>query len=181
MTDVLADLPQFVSDSEPWFRAALRRLVEQPTISPGVSDPAAIVAGVEVAREVMEASGATVEIVPSKGTPAVIGRFAHREPKAKLVIYNHYDVQPATAADWDQDDPFVFEVHDDPEREFLYLGRGTTDDKGPALCALRAAEWIARHELPIEVVLLWETEEEIGSPNFRRSSRPSASSCAATR
>src|SRR5690606_14235325 len=79
---------------------------------------------------------------------------------------NHYDVQPANAANWEQDDPFRFEVREHPEREFYYLGRGTTDDKGPALCALRAAEWVARHELPIEVVLLWETEEEIGSPNF---------------
>jgi acetylornithine deacetylase/succinyl-diaminopimelate desuccinylase-like protein len=166
MTDVLADLPRFVSDSEPWFRATLRSLVEQPTISPGAPDPAAIVAGVEVAREVMAAAGAEVEVVPCKGTPALIGRFGHPQAKARIVIYNHYDVQPANPANWKQADPFRFEVQDDPEREFLYLGRGTTDDKGPALCALRAAEWVARHELPIEVVLLWETEEEIGSPNF---------------
>ena len=167
MTDVLADLPRFVSDSEPWFRSSLRRLVEQQTVSPGMSDPTAMLAGVEVAREVMEASGARVEVVPSKGTPAVIGRFGHPAPKARIVIYNHYDVQPADKAKWEQDDPFRFEVREHAEREFLYLGRGTTDDKGPALCALRAAEWVARHELPIEVVLLWETEEEIGSPNFQ--------------
>jgi acetylornithine deacetylase/succinyl-diaminopimelate desuccinylase-like protein len=166
MTDVIADLSRFVSDSEPWFRNTLRRLVEQPTISPGMSDPTAILAGVEVAREVMEASGATVEVVPSGGTPAVLGRFAHPNPKARIVIYNHYDVQPADAAKWEQDDPFRFEVREHAEREFLYLGRGTTDDKGPALCALRAAEWVARHELPIDVVLLWETEEEVGSRNF---------------
>jgi acetylornithine deacetylase/succinyl-diaminopimelate desuccinylase-like protein len=166
MTDVLADLPRFVSDSEPWFRNALRRLVEQPTISPGTSDPSAILAGVEVASEVMTASGATVDVVPSAGTPAVLGRFAHPNPKARIVIYNHFDVQPAEASKWEQDDPFRFEVHEHAEREFLYLGRGTTDDKGPALCALRAAEWVARHELPIEVLLLWETEEEIGSPHF---------------
>jgi acetylornithine deacetylase/succinyl-diaminopimelate desuccinylase-like protein len=48
----------------------------------------------------------------------------------------------------------------------MYFGRGTTDDKGPALCALRAAEWVHQHKLPIEIVLLWETEEEIGSPHF---------------
>ncbi|PRQ03268.1 hypothetical protein ENSA5_17530 [Enhygromyxa salina] len=166
MSDALTNLPTFVADSEPWFRDTLRTLVEQPTISPGVTDPSAILAGVEVARAVMGEAGAEVEIVPSGGTPAVIGRFGHPAPKARIVIYNHFDVQPATAANWDQEDPFRFEVRPDPEREFLYLGRGTTDDKGPALCALRAAEWITRHELPIEVVLLWETEEEIGSPNF---------------
>lgn len=167
MTDLLADLPRFVADSEPWFRANLRTLVEQPTISPGMEDPAAILAGVEVAQRVLAETGARVEVVASGGTPALIAHFAHPQPKARVVIYNHFDVQPADASAWTQADPFRFEVQPDGEREFLYLGRGTTDDKGPALCALRAAEWIARHELPVDLVCLWETEEEIGSPNFR--------------
>jgi acetylornithine deacetylase/succinyl-diaminopimelate desuccinylase-like protein len=166
MSDVLADLSTFVTESEPWFRSALQTLVEQPTISPGATDPKQILEGVEVAAKLMRACGAEVEVVPSAGTPSLVGRFAHPAPKARIVIYNHYDVQPATAENWDQDDPFRFEVHEDAERGFLYYGRGTTDDKGPALCALRAAEWVKRHALPIEVVLLWETEEEIGSPNF---------------
>lgn len=169
MSDVLADLPAFIADSEPWFRASLRTLVEQPTISPGVTDKGPIFAGVEVAAMLMRESGAEVEIVQSTGTPALIARFAApvgQPCKSRIVVYNHFDVQPATGENWEQDDPFRFEVHEDPERGFVYRGRGTTDDKGPALCALRAAEWVARHKLPIEVVLLWETEEEIGSPNF---------------
>jgi acetylornithine deacetylase/succinyl-diaminopimelate desuccinylase-like protein len=166
MSDVLADLSTFVTESEPWFRSSLRTLVEQPTISPGSTDPKPILEGVAVAAELMRAHGAEVEVVPSSGTPAILGRFAHPAPKARIVVYNHFDVQPATAENWDQADPFRFEVREDPERGFLYFGRGTTDDKGPALCALRAAEWVARHQLPIEVVLVWETEEEIGSPNF---------------
>ncbi|NVB40108.1 M20/M25/M40 family metallo-hydrolase [Pseudenhygromyxa sp. WMMC2535] len=166
MSDVLADLPTFLNDSEPWFRSALRTLVEQPTVSPGMEDDAAILAGVEVARGVIADSGAEVEVVPSGGTPALIARFAHPQPKARVVIYNHYDVQPADASKWAQDDPFRFEVREDAEREFLYLGRGTTDDKGPALCGLRAASWVAKHDLPIEIICLWETEEEIGSPNL---------------
>jgi acetylornithine deacetylase/succinyl-diaminopimelate desuccinylase-like protein len=166
MADVLADLDNFVTESEPWFRSSLRTLVEQPTISPGAVDPRPILDGVEVAAELVRSRGAEVEIVPSAGTPALVARFAHPAPKARIVIYNHYDVQPATAENWDQDDPFRFEVRDDPERGFMYFGRGTTDDKGPALCALRAAEWVMSHQLPIEIVLLWETEEEIGSPHF---------------
>ncbi len=166
MTDVFADLSQFVADSEPWFRDRLGTLVQAPTVSPGKLDDVAILAGVEVARDVMAASGAQVEVVATRGTPALIARFAHPEPKARVVVYNHFDVQPADPDKWEQADPFAFEVRSDPEREFLYLGRGTTDDKGPALCALRAAEWVARHDLPIEIICLWETEEEIGSPHF---------------
>jgi acetylornithine deacetylase/succinyl-diaminopimelate desuccinylase-like protein len=166
MSDVLADLTTFVSESEPWFRSALRTLVEQPTISPGMIDPRAILEGVAVAAELLRTEGAEVEVVPTAGTPGILARFAHPAPKARIVIYNHFDVQPAAAENWEQDDPFHFEVREDAERGFLYYGRGTTDDKGPALCALRAAHWVARHQLPIEVVLLWETEEEIGSPHF---------------
>jgi acetylornithine deacetylase/succinyl-diaminopimelate desuccinylase-like protein len=166
MTDAFADLSQFVTESEPWFRDQLKTLVEQPTVSPGKLDDAAILAGVEVAARLMASTGAQVEVVPTRGTPSLIARFGHPNPAARVVVYNHFDVQPADASKWDQPDPFGFEVRSDPAREFLYLGRGTTDDKGPALCALRAAEWVARHELPIEVVCLWETEEEIGSPHF---------------
>ena len=166
MTDVLADLPRFVADSEPWFRETLATLVEQPTVSLGKTDDAAILAGVEVGAEVLRRAGAKVEVVPTAGTPALLARFAHPQPRARVVVYNHFDVQPADADKWQQDDPFRLEVRRDREREFVYFGRGTTDDKGPALCALRAAEWVARHELPIEIICLWETEEEIGSPNL---------------
>ncbi len=166
MSDLLADLPAYVADSEPWFRTALRTLVEQPTVSPGQPDIAAVLAGVEVAAGVLSEAGAEVEVVPCSGTPSLIARFTHPDPKARVVVYNHFDVQPANPENWEQDDPFAFEVREDAERGFLYLGRGTTDDKGPALCGLRAASYVASRGLPIEVVCLWETEEEIGSPNF---------------
>ena len=159
-------LRAYVAASEPWFRDSLKLLVEHRTISPGMTDDAAIVAGVEAAAEFLRGCGAEAEIVPSAGTPSLLARWAHPEPKARLVIYNHFDVQPADPALWDKADPYEFEVVEDAEREFLYLGRGTTDDKGPALCAVRAAMFIQEQGLPIDVQCLWETEEEIGSPNL---------------
>jgi acetylornithine deacetylase/succinyl-diaminopimelate desuccinylase-like protein len=162
----LDDLQSFVDGSEPWFREKLKLLVEQKTISPGSSDPAPIVAGARVALDLMKACGAEAHLVECGGTPSIIGEFRHPNPKARIVIYNHFDVQPADASVWDQDDPFAFSVEPHPEREFLYRGRGATDDKGPAMCALRAAQYVQEHDIPVDVVLLWETEEEIGSPNF---------------
>lgn len=162
-----ADPRTFAEGSESWFRERLRTLVEHPTVSPGATDPAPILAGAEAARAIMEEAGADARLVPSAGTPSVLGIFRHPSPKARIVVYNHLDVQPADPAVWQQDDPFRFEVEPHPERGFLYRGRGSTDDKGPGLCALRAAQYVKEQGLPIEVVLLWETEEEIGSPNFR--------------
>jgi len=155
-----------VSGSEPWFREQLRTLVEHRTVSPGKTGDAEIRAGAEAARDLMRSMGADAELVECEGTPSVLGRFAHPDPKARLVVYNHLDVQPADTERWIQPDPFTMEVEAHPTREWLYKARGTTDDKGPALCALRAASWAKEAGLPIDVTLLWETEEEIGSPHF---------------
>jgi len=162
----IAGLRERVSESEPWFRERLDTLVRHATITPGKTDDAAVLAGADAAMAIIEEAGAQTRLVPSVGTPAVLGRFPHPEPKARIVVYNHLDVQPADDPSWTQADPFKMEVEADPERGFVYRGRGTTDDKGPALCALRAASLVAERGLPIDVSVLWETEEEIGSPNF---------------
>jgi acetylornithine deacetylase/succinyl-diaminopimelate desuccinylase-like protein len=162
----IEELRTRVDESEPWFRQSLRTLVEHRTVSPGKTGDAEIRAGAEAARELMKAAGAHAELVECSGTPSVLGRFTHPEPKARILVYNHLDVQPADPRGWTQADPFVMGVRADIERGWLYDGRGTTDDKGPGLCALRAASWAAAARLPIDITFLWETEEEIGSPNF---------------
>jgi acetylornithine deacetylase/succinyl-diaminopimelate desuccinylase-like protein len=159
-------LPALTEESEPWFRANLRTLVEHPTVSPGRPNDAAIREGVLAALEIMRQAGAKAELVETSATPAVVGRFAHANPAFRVLCYNHLDVQPANAEQWTQSDPFKFEIEEHPERGFLYRGRGATDDKGPALCALRAAELAHQHGLPIEIGFVWESEEETGSINF---------------
>jgi acetylornithine deacetylase/succinyl-diaminopimelate desuccinylase-like protein len=72
------------------------------------------------------------------------------------------DVQPASreTEPWETE-PFVFTQKGD-----TYYGRGTTDDKGPGLAALFGARAAREAGVPMNVRLLWEFEEEIGSPNF---------------
>jgi acetylornithine deacetylase/succinyl-diaminopimelate desuccinylase-like protein len=166
VSNTIENLDARVDESEPWFREQLRTLVGHRTVSPGATDHVAIRGGAEAARRIMEEAGAHAELVECSGTPSVLGRFTHPAPKARIVIYNHLDVQPADPSGWTQADPFVMGVRADAERGFVYEGRGTTDDKGPGLCAVRAASWAAAAGLPIDVSILWETEEEIGSPHF---------------
>lgn len=162
----LASLGEFVQVSEGWFRENLKTLVEQRTVSPGATDDRAIREGAETAREIFKSAGATAELVETSGTPTVFARFRNPNAQTKVLVYNHLDVQPADKAGWTQRDPFAFEVEPHPTRGFLYRGRGSTDDKGPGLCALRAASWVLDEGLPIDISFLWETEEEIGSPHF---------------
>ena len=72
------------------------------------------------------------------------------------------DVQPASreTEPWDTE-PFAFTKKGD-----RYFGRGTTDDKGPALSALWGIRAAREAGVPINLNVLWELEEEIGSPNF---------------
>ena len=81
-----------------------------------------------------------------------------------VTVYNHIDVQPASkeTEPWDTE-PFVFTKKGD-----TYYGRGTTDDKGPALSALFGARAAIEADVPVNIRLLWEFEEEIGSPNFEK-------------
>jgi acetylornithine deacetylase/succinyl-diaminopimelate desuccinylase-like protein len=74
------------------------------------------------------------------------------------------DVQPASkeTEPWDTE-PFVMTTKGDS-----YFGRGTTDDKGPALAALFGARAAQEAGVPVNIRFLWEFEEEIGSPNFEK-------------
>jgi acetylornithine deacetylase/succinyl-diaminopimelate desuccinylase-like protein len=76
-------------------------------------------------------------------------------------VYNHLDVQPASqeTEPWETD-PFLMVRKGD-----RYFGRGTTDDKGPALSALFGIRAARESQVPINIRLLWEFEEEIGSPH----------------
>ena len=69
-------------------------------------------------------------------------------------------MQPADPEEWHKA-PFTFFKEGD-----RYEGRGTTDDKGPALSAMTAARYAAENQVPLNINFIWELEEEIGSPNF---------------
>ena len=103
-----------------------------------------------------------VNIYPTAGHPVVYGEVLKAEGKPTVLIYGHYDVQPAAPLDkWDSD-PFKPEVRGD----HLYA-RGATDMKGQVAATIHAIEAILKtSDLPINVKFIIEGEEEIGSPNL---------------
>lgn len=117
----------------------------------------------EFVAEQCRAAGLETEIRPTPGHPAVIAHNGFREGLPHLLIYGHYDVQPAEDLSAWKYPPFQPTV----EGEYLY-GRGASDNKGQILahlCALRCVHE-ALGEFPINVTVLVEGEEEIGSPNL---------------
>ena len=94
--------------------------------------------------------------------PIVLGRYGNDNNKKTVLVYGHYDVQPASKEDGWNTEPFKFFY--DEKKDILY-GRGSTDDKGPVVGWLNVIEahrqlgW----ELPVNLVVCFEGMEESGS------------------
>jgi acetylornithine deacetylase/succinyl-diaminopimelate desuccinylase-like protein len=101
-------------------------------------------------------------VVETAGHPVVLGELRAAREAPTILVYGHYDVQPAgDEAGWETP-PFVARVRDGR----LYA-RGASDDKGPVVVALETARrFVENGSLPVNVRFLIEGEEEIGSPSL---------------
>ncbi|MBK8011796.1 MAG: M20/M25/M40 family metallo-hydrolase [Deltaproteobacteria bacterium] len=156
-----AELESFAEAKKDLFEQHLRTLVEIPSISANPDHRQDVFAVATAACEILRSVGFEAEVLETRGTPIVHGHTRANPSWPTVSIYNHLDVQPANEPEWTSD-PFKLTVdaHD------VYRGRGTTDDKGPALTALFGACAARDAGLPVNIQFIWETEEEIGSPSF---------------
>jgi acetylornithine deacetylase/succinyl-diaminopimelate desuccinylase-like protein len=155
-----SDIDRYVQSAQAEFEAKLREWVEIPTISAEPEHKPDIERGAQAATDYFRLLGAKAEVIPTPGNPVVIGQFITGPDRPTVTIYNHLDVQPANEPQW-QRPPFIF--HKQANR---YIGRGSTDDKGPALTALFGARYAVEQGTRVNIQFIWELEEEIGSPNF---------------
>ena len=103
-----------------------------------------------------------VEIMPTAGHPVVYGEWLGKPGKPIVLVYGHYDVQPVDPLNEWATPPFEPTVRG----ENLYA-RGASDMKGKAVAFLKALEALAKNEgLPVNVKVMLEGEEEIGSMNL---------------
>ena len=115
-------------------------------------------------RDRLAEAGLKAEVLATPGHPVVIGEWRGAGPDAPTVlIYGHYDVQPPEPLElWDSP-PFEPEI-----RDGRIYARGSADDKGQLFLHIKALEahLKTRGRLPVNVVVLAEGEEEVGSPNL---------------
>src|SRR5207247_4973499 len=111
----------------------------------------------------LETVGLESKVVPTAGHPVVWARNKHKSGRPTVLIYGHYDVQP----------PDPLELWDSPPFEPVLkngyvFARGATDNKGQILAhILGIQETIEQHrDLPVNLHLVIEGEEEIGSGNL---------------
>jgi acetylornithine deacetylase/succinyl-diaminopimelate desuccinylase-like protein len=120
-----------------------------------------------MARLAREAGFGRVDVIPTAGKPGVFATLDAGAPTT-LALYFMYDVKQYDPKEWSSP-PLEGRIVDRPGVGKIMVGRGATNTKGPqiaCLAALRAFK-AAGQKLPINLVLVCEGEEEIGSPNFR--------------
>ncbi len=153
----------YLEQHQPRFIADLQEFVSLPSISAQPEHAADIEAAAQwLSRRLGQAGFENVELVPTATYPVVYADWLHAADKPTILVYGHYDVQPADPVDlWDSP-PFAPEV-----REGRLYGRGASDNKGNLLAALIGLEAMLQTEggLPVNVKLFLEGEEEIGSPH----------------
>ena len=144
------------------YEAKLKKFVDLPSVSMEPERAETMLATAAMAIDLLQSQGATARLVKTAGQPVVIGEFHSGADCPTVTVYNHIDVQPADSSEW-LTSPFDMQIDDG-----VYRGRGTTDDKGPALAVMYAASYVHKQGVPINIKFIWELEEEIGSPSFER-------------
>ena len=107
--------------------------------------------------------GLATELHETPKHPVVVARNPHHAGRRTVLIYGHYDVQPVDPLALWTSDPFEPII-----RDGRILARGAADNKGQMLAHVLGVEKTLREhgELPVNLIFLFEGEEEIGSPNL---------------
>lgn len=116
-----------------------------------------------VADRLRQAGMEGVDLIEGEGNPLVYGEWTEARGKPTLLLYGHYDVQPAEPLEEWVSPPFEPAIRG----ENIYA-RGAADDKGLLLILIKAVEAVMamRGSLPLNVKFLIEGEEEVGGEHI---------------
>jgi acetylornithine deacetylase/succinyl-diaminopimelate desuccinylase-like protein len=115
----------------------------------------------------LEAAEFKAAVVETGGHPAVVAKNKHVAGRPTVLLYGHYDVQPPEPLELWTTPPFEPTVRKTEAGTEALYARGSVDDKGQVLAHLEAiAAWQAHGGLPVNLTVLIEGEEEVGSANL---------------
>lgn len=146
-------------------------LLRIPSIS---TDPAYAGSCREAAQWLADALselGFDASVRPTDGQPMVVAHYpaGGRSPDGRVLFYGHYDVQPVDPLELWESDPFEPRIVTRPDGSKMIVARGAADDKGQLMTFVEAARaWLkVNGSLPLSVTVLFEGEEESGSPSLK--------------
>lgn len=145
------------------FLNELLELLRIPSISAKTEHGADMVRCAEAVKEQLLAAGTDkAEIYPTQGHPVVVGEKIIDPSWPTVLVYGHYDVQPADPLDLWKSGPF-----DPVIKDGRIYARGACDDKGQFYMHVKAFETMMRTDsMMTNIKFIIEGEEEVGSPNL---------------
>ena len=159
----MENINNYIETNKDRFISELIELLKIPSISADPKYKNDVARTAEAVKEKLISAGANdVEICPTKGHPIVFGENIIDKKLPTVLMYGHYDVQPADPLNlWDSP-PFEPVIKDGN----IYA-RGSCDDKGQMYMHIKAFEFMMKtNSLPCNIKFMIEGEEEVGSDNL---------------
>ena len=159
-----SDLARYLDDNDRRFHDELFDFLRIPSVSARSEYDADMQRTAKWVSDNLRAAGLDSEILPTGGHPVVLGEWRKAPAGAPTVlVYGHYDVQPAEPLELWTSPPFEPTI-----RSGRIYARGSVDDKGQLFAHMKALEAHlgARGKLPVNIIVLAEGEEEVGSDNL---------------
>lgn len=153
----------YQSDNKDRFLNELLELLRIPSVSARSEHKDDMLRCAEAVKQRMLDAGAdTAEIITTAGHPVVYGEKITDPSKPTVLVYGHYDVQPADPLELWNTGPFEPTIKDGK-----IFARGACDDKGQFYMHIKALETLVQtNSLPVNIKMIIEGEEEIGSPSL---------------
>jgi acetylornithine deacetylase/succinyl-diaminopimelate desuccinylase-like protein len=153
----------YIDQNKQRFLDELFDLLRIPSVSANADFKEDVFEAAEFIKARLEEAGADlVEVCPTDGYPIVYGEKIINPNLPTVLVYGHYDVQPADPYDLWHTPPFEPTI----KNEKIYA-RGSADDKGQMFMHVKAFELMMRtNQLPCNVKFMIEGEEEVGSGNL---------------
>jgi len=163
------DLNSYISANKQRFLDELFDILRIPSVSTDPVYAQDVLNTAEKVKEYLEKAGLdNVSLEETPGYPIVYGEKIIDPSLPTVLVYGHYDVQPPDPLELWESDPFDPVIKVTPEHpEGTIVARGSADDKGQMFMHVKALEYmIGQNQLPANVKVMIEGEEEVGSPSL---------------
>ncbi len=161
---VPADIEQWLAANDQRIHDDLFEFLRIPSVSANSEHNGDVRAAADWLHKKLAAIGFATETLPTAGHAVVLAEWRKAPPGAPtILIYGHYDVQPAEPLDL-----WTTPAFEPTIRDGKIFGRGSVDDKGQLWVHVKALEahLATRGALPVNVVVIAEGEEEVGSEHL---------------
>jgi acetylornithine deacetylase/succinyl-diaminopimelate desuccinylase-like protein len=165
----MKNLDEYVEENKDRFVKELIELLKIPSVSADPAYKKDVLNTAEAVKDALKTAGCdSVEICETPGYPIVFGEKIIDKNLPTVLVYGHYDVQPADPVElWDSPpfEPVIKNTKVHPEGAIF--ARGACDDKGQMYMHVKALEYMTQTgSLPCNVKFMIEGEEEVGSESL---------------